>query len=136
METRWTLTPLSRVRCPYPLPNTFKEKALRTLKFIVDKQIIRKDDSCDFEGLVSGTEGYLKAQFSFSSEWNRCAKVAGFYSNNGIEYEPQALDSNNCCIIPSEALKRQSFNIKVFGKREGYMITTNKINIMQDGGRK
>lgn len=109
---------------------------MRTLKFIVDKQIIRKDDSCDFEGLVSGTEGYLKAQFSFSSEWNGCVKVAGFYSNNGVEYEPQALDNNNSCIIPSDALKRQSFNIKLFGKRDGYMITTNKINILQDGGRR
>lgn len=108
---------------------------MRTLKFIVDKQIIKKDESCDFEGLVPGTEGYLKAQFSFSKEWNGCVKVAGFYSNTGVEYEPQPLDSNNSCTIPAEALKRQSFNIRVLGKREGYMLTTNKVNIMQNGGK-
>lgn len=109
---------------------------MRTLKFIVDRQIIKKDPSCDFSGLIMGTKGYLRAQFSFSNEWNNCAKVVGFYSNSGVEYKPQVLDSEGCCMIPDEALKKQSFNIKLFGKRDGYFITTNKISVVQDGGRK
>jgi hypothetical protein len=107
---------------------------VRTLKFIVDRQIVKKDPTCDFSGLIKGTKGYLKAQFIFSSAWNGCAKVAGFSSNTGEEYKPQPLDENGCCLIPEDALKRQSFNIQVFGKREGYFILTNKINIVQDGG--
>ena len=39
---------------------------MRTLKFIVEGQIIKQDPSCDFTNLVPGTEGYLRAEFSFS----------------------------------------------------------------------
>jgi hypothetical protein len=109
---------------------------LRTLKFIVDKQIIKKDPSCDFSGLVRGTKGYLEAKFSFSPEWSGCVKVVGFFSGNGVEYKPQPLDKNGCCAIPDEAVKRQSFKIKVYGKKPNYFIQTNEITIIQDGDRK
>lgn len=109
---------------------------MRTLKFIVDKQIVKKDPSCDFSGLIKGTKGYLRAQFYFSKEWKDCTKVIGFYSATGVEYAPQMLDESCSCDIPEEALKRQSFNIQVFGKRDGFLITTNKLNIFQDGGLK
>ena len=39
---------------------------MRTLKFVVDKQIIKQNPDCDFSGLVPGTDGYLQAEFSFS----------------------------------------------------------------------
>ena len=39
---------------------------MRTLKFIVEGQIIKQDPNCDFSNLVPGTEGYLRAEFSFS----------------------------------------------------------------------
>jgi hypothetical protein len=107
---------------------------VRTLKFIVDQQALKKDPSCDFSGLIKGTKGYLKAHFVFSSDWDGCAKVIGFSSNTGVEYKPQVLDETNSCVIPEEALKRQTFNIQAFGKRDGYFILTNKISIVQDGG--
>ena len=107
---------------------------MRTLKFIVDQQIVKKDPLCDFSGLVVGTVGYLKAQFVFSKEWNNCVKVAGFYSANGEEYQPQVLDETGSCYIPEKALKKRSFKIQVFGKKEGYFILTNKVEIIQDGG--
>lgn len=40
---------------------------MRILKFIVDKQIIRRDPNCDFSNLVSGTKGYLKADKGLSN---------------------------------------------------------------------
>lgn len=107
---------------------------MRTLKFIVDQQIVKKDPSCDFSGLIVGTVGYLKAQFVFSKEWNNCVKVVGFYSANGEEYPPQALDETGSCYIPEKALKKQVFKLQVFGKRNGYFILTNKIEVKQDGG--
>ena len=39
---------------------------MRTLKFIVDGQILRQDPTCDFSNIVPGTEGYLIAEFAFS----------------------------------------------------------------------
>lgn len=108
---------------------------MRTLKFIVDKQIITKDPNCDFEGLVPGTAGYLKAEFSFSSEWVGTAKVAAFYSPMGREFTPQILTDGRTCMIPEEATKGGAFQIKIFGQKGDYRIESNKILVNQNGGK-
>ena len=106
---------------------------MRTLKFKVDGQIVTQDPTCDFSGLVPGTEGYLQAEFSFSPEWNGCAKVVGF-SFRKSEYPPQVLKNGKTCVIPSEALMKRSFEIQVLGKRKDFKIITNKVKVNQDGG--
>lgn len=106
---------------------------MRTLKFIVEGQIIRQDPSCDFANLVPGSEGYLQAEFSFSPEWAGCAKVAGFYSAMGKEYEPQILKDGKTCMIPSEALKKQIFKVQVVGRNQNVKFTTNKVAVSQNG---
>lgn len=108
---------------------------MRVLRFIVNDQIITQDPNCDFTGLVPGTEGYLQANFSFSPEWIGCAKVAAFYSPFGKEYPPQILKDGATCVIPSEALEKQSFKIQVIGKRKDVKLLTNKVVISQDGGK-
>ena len=108
---------------------------MRTLRFIVNDQIIEQDPSCDFSGLVPGTEGYLQAHFSFSPEWIGCTKVAAFYSSFGKEYPPQILKDGRTCMIPAEALEKQSFKIQVIGKRKDVKLLTNKVVVNQDGGK-
>ena len=108
---------------------------MRTLRFIVDDQIIKQDPNCDFTNLVPGTEGYLHAYFSFSPAWNNCLKVAAFHSPMGKEYPPQVLKDGHMCVIPAEALKFRKFCIKIIGKKDGYRINTNTITITQDGGK-
>ena len=107
---------------------------MRTLKFIVDGQIIKKDPDCNFDNLVPNTEGYLRAQFSFSREWDGCVKVASFCSAMGTEYPPQVLKDGRSCMIPAEALARYSYDVQVIGKKENYKISTNKITVLQEGG--
>lgn len=107
---------------------------MRTLYFNVNKQILDKDPNCDFDNLVPGTEGYLQASFSFSSDWNNCAKVIGFFSMMGAEYEPQVLKDGSTCIIPAEALKNRSFKIQVMGRgTNGVQLKTNKVVVTQSG---
>ena len=109
---------------------------MRVLRFIVDGQIIAQDPTCNFSGLIPGTKGYLQAEFSFSSDWNNCVKVAAFYSPMGREYEPQVLKDGKTCIIPAEALEKQTFKMKVIGRRgDDFEITTNKVTVSQDGGK-
>ncbi len=108
---------------------------MRTLKFIVDGQIITKDPRCDFTNLIPGTEGYLRAEFSFSPEWNNCVKVAAFWSAVGKEYPPQELKDGMSCMIPSEALKHYAFKVGVIGKSPTLKLITNKIAVTQDGGK-
>lgn len=108
---------------------------MRILKFIVDNQIIRADPTCDFSGLVPGTKGYLRAEFSFSPEWRGCTKVAAFWSMMGREYPPQILEDGKSCLIPEEALKRRTFKVQVIGKNSEVQLTTNKAVVNQDGGK-
>lgn len=106
---------------------------MRTLKFIVDGQIIKQDPNCDFSNLVPGSSGYLVADFSFSSEWDNTVKVAGFY-RNGRECPPQILKDGHSCTIPEEALTNRKFEISILGKNEKMKIITNTIEIIQNGG--
>jgi hypothetical protein len=109
---------------------------LRVLKFIVKDQIIKPDPSCDFSGLVPGTEGYLLAEFSFSPEWDKCVKVATFWSTMGKEYPAQLLKDGKACIIPAEALKRRIFKVQIIGKSaDSKRMTTNKVAVSQNGGK-
>ena len=107
---------------------------MRTLVFTVKNQIIQRDISCDFSGLVAGTSGYLKAKFTFSESWNGCAKVVGFFLKNGEELPPCTLSNDNTCVIPTEALKHHEFSIVLYGKNKSYTITTRPITIKQYGG--
>lgn len=106
---------------------------MRTLKFIVDKQIIKEDPNCNFDNIVPGTAGYLKAEFSFSEEWDNTVKVVGFY-RNGNECPPQELKDGKSCTIPAEALKGRKFGIEILGKNNDVRLTTNMIEIVQNGG--
>ncbi len=107
---------------------------MRTLKFIVDGQILKKDPNCDFSNLVPGSEGYVRVAFAFSPEWNGCVKVASFWSAMGKEYPPQVLEDGTSCLVPSEALERYSYDLSVLGKKEKYRIKTNVVRVVQDGG--
>ena len=102
---------------------------MRLLYFNVNAQKIEKDPNCDFTKLVSGTSGYLKAHFTFSSEWEGCVKIARFWRG---KQEHAVLLQNDECDIPTEALVGSTFRVSVLGQREDYRITTNEIPIRQE----
>lgn len=102
---------------------------MRILKFNVSEQLIEKDSSCDFTGIVAGTKGYLQAAFSLSSEWRGC-KMAAVFSCLGKEYPVPVIRER--CDIPDEALKWYSFGVRLVGEKEGYRITTNEIKVRQE----
>ena len=52
------------------------------------------------------------------------------------EYEPQALSDENTCVIPSEAFTRASFKIQVLGIGGRERFTTNKLVVLQTGGKR
>ena len=109
---------------------------MRVLKFIVEGHTIKPDPTCDFGNLIPGTETCVEARFSFSKEWNDCAKVAAFYSMLGMEYTPQPIKQNHTCMIPIDALRRHRFKIQVIGqnKKDDIKFCTNKLTVEQRGG--
>lgn len=109
---------------------------MRKLKFNVDNQIITRDPNCDFDNLIPGTKGYLRAEFAFTPDWNGWIKTATFYSALGIEYGTKELKDGKSCAIPTEALKRRAFKIRITGEKNGSTITTNKVVVQQRGGSK
>ena len=109
---------------------------MRTLRFIVNGNTIKPDPNCDFSGLFPGREPHVNAEFEFSKEWQSCIKVVGFWSMLDAEYTPQQLEDGFSCMIPTEALERPAFKMQVFGGRKGINLQTNKIVILQAGGKK
>ena len=105
---------------------------MRLLKFNVNAQRIQKDPDCDFDNLVAGTEGYLRAQFTFSQEWQDCLIVASFWRGKN---EHAVLVENGECEIPPEALVGATFHISLIGQRGDYQITTNKTIVRQEVSR-
>lgn len=102
---------------------------MRTLKFNVDGQTLRKDSDCDFSDLVAGTEGYLEASFKFSDEWNGCKKAVIFSNALGIGYPVPII--NNHCDIPKDALTDYYFKLHVVGVKDDYKLVTNDVRVNQ-----
>ena len=109
---------------------------MRVLRFIVKDQIIEKDPNCDFSNLVPGTDEYLRADFSFSPEWDGYAKQAVFWSMMGRLYPKPSMAGGASCMIPAAALKKMAFKVQVIGKKGDSKLTTDKLVIRQDGGKK
>ena len=109
---------------------------MRTLKFIVDGQTIKPDPSCNVSGLFKCKNSNVCAEFSFSSEWNGMTKVAAFWSMLDEEYQPQVITENKTCVIPSEAFTRAAFKIQALGIKGSKKLTTNKLIVLQTGGRR
>lgn len=108
---------------------------MRTLRFIVDNQIIRQDSNCNFDNLVPGSEEHIQAEFIFTKEWNGFDKVAAFYNNLGRELGAKALIGSRSCYIPSEALKQSVFKVQVIGANDNVKLRTNKVEVHQKGGK-
>lgn len=104
----------------------------RSLCFKVNEQTLQKDPLCSFDEIVSGTNGYLKAKFTFNRAWANCAKVAVFRKLL-VDY-PVVLIGDSCD-IPSEALDWDYFSVRVVGRKpDGFKLTTNEIKIEQIRG--
>lgn len=108
---------------------------MRVLKFLVEDKTIRPDPSCDFSGLFPGKEKQLRAEFTFSPEWNNRMKVVAFWSILNKEYEPKLLNDGGC-LIPEEALSKVAFKIQILGKHRGVKTETNCLTVYQSGGKK
>lgn len=101
---------------------------MRILRFIANGQSLMPDPECDFTGLVSGTSGYLHAEFVFDSEWTGCRVAASFFS---LDKEYPAIVENGKCVIPAEALSFRDFYVQLTGIRDGYKIITNRQIVRQ-----
>lgn len=104
---------------------------MRTLKFVVDEQSLRKDPACDFSGIVKGSKGYLQCSFSFSKEWTGCKVAASFWSYDK-EIDAAAV-IHGVCQIPDGVTDCRRFGVSLTGIKDGYRITTNKVWIGQEG---
>lgn len=104
---------------------------MRTLKFNVNDQIIKQDPACDFSNIIVGSSGYLKAEFSFSEEWDGFVRVAEF-RNYHHDKEPisVAIGKDNTCLVP-DVTNTTSWRVRVIGKRGKTFLSTNETRVIQ-----
>lgn len=101
---------------------------MRTLRFIVNEQNLSKDSSCDFTNIISGTRGYLEAEFVFNESWNMFGKVAVF---GALLQEYPVIIKNGKCEIPYQVLGGEKFSVYVVGSKDGKRITTDSVIVNQ-----
>lgn len=107
---------------------------MRTLEFILDKQILRKDPKCDYRNLILGTKGYLSFHFSFSKDWDGCNKAIQFLDKNDHEIDAFLLDDSDSITIPDEIAALQAISFRVHGVKNGYLIISSVITVYQKEG--
>lgn len=103
---------------------------MRTLEFNVNGQRLKKRSDCDFSGIVAGSVGYLRAKFHFSEEWKGCKKAASFW-RDGYEFAV-LLDEDDSCVIDSNALTEDHFQVSVTGVKHNYSIKSGKVKVRQE----
>lgn len=105
---------------------------MRTLCFIVDGQRLKPDPACDFGGIVSNIQGYLRARFRFSADWKGCKKAAIF---TGKDDEEAVAITGDCCMIPDSVLTGTVVQVSLVGQRGAVRIPTNTTEFIQKTGR-
>lgn len=106
---------------------------MRILKFTVNGQKILHNPKSNFKDLVPDSGEELIADFNFSSEWDNTIKVAAFYNADG-ECQPQELIDGMYCTVPEEAANAHWFRVRILGNKNGSLIMTNMIDVIQNGG--
>ena len=103
----------------------------RVLSFVVEGQTIKKDELCDFTGLVSGTKGYYQAKFTFDRTWKDYQKVAVFRTTAVKKYVPII---DGICEIPDEVTKGLLYYVSVVGVMDGVSLPTTEVFVRQKRG--
>ena len=90
-----------------------------------------------YSPVISRSQDYLQARFTFSCDWNNVQKIAQFVRDD-LKYN--ILLDGDSCFVPWELLKTSgTFTVTVWGNNypdeENIVITTNKlaITIQKDG---
>lgn len=105
---------------------------MRVLEFDVNGQNLSKSKNCDFSGIVHGSDGYLKARFTFSNDWSGMVKVAEFRTH--VSSEPVSIPIiNNECMVPADVTGGDRWYVKVIGKRGNILIPAGNCRVRQEG---
>lgn len=103
--------------------------SVHTLAFSVNKQTLEKHEG--FERLVAGTSGYLRAAFSFSSDWVIYRdRAAVFTGPGGLERRVDL--KNNTCMVPDDIAACMSFKVHVEGESPvGAVMRSGRVTVIQ-----
>ena len=103
----------------------------RVLSFVVEGQTIKKDEQCDFTGLVSGTKGFYEAKFSFDRSWKVYQKIAVFRT---IATKKYVLINDGSCMIPDEITDGLTYYVSVVGVMGDVSLPTTETFVRQKRG--
>lgn len=99
---------------------------MRTISFSITEQHITASPISD---LVGNTRNYVKAEFTFSSEWDDMLKVAIFTANSK-QYD--VIIENGECMVPGIAMSGEYFDVGVCGGADETRLTTDTCRVRVD----
>ena len=101
---------------------------METIKFTVKGQNLYPRST----KVIADSQGYLKAHFDFSDDWNGTGKYVQFKRAGGLFYD-EGLDNNNECMVPWELLVDKGIiRMNVYGAQSdpNKLITTADVEII------
>lgn len=103
---------------------------MRKLQFSINGQKLSK--SGDMSHIVRGSKGYLLCSFIFDSEDWTGYKIAAVFEVQDEEYAVPVSSSGEC-LVPDEVTDSSYFKLRLVGKKNDLMLTTNRVLISQEG---
>ncbi len=101
---------------------------MRNLRFKISGQQLEKDSGCDFIGIAKGTDEWLNIVMSFDATWAGMSKVICMRDSDGNETNKIV---NGSVTVPNSVTGGDFFSIQIFGKKDGKLVSTNKLFIDQ-----
>lgn len=105
---------------------------MKTLRFLVKGQMIKKDPAFPFYKMVAGSSNYYKAKFTMDASWTGYSCLAHFEADGYEKYVP-IIDGE--AAFPDEIMQYKKFFVSVIGRKGDSTLLTNKNRIIQIGGK-
>lgn len=103
---------------------------MKQLTFTLNGQRLSKKNISDFQNIQKGTKQYLMCSFDCSGEWKNMLKIATF---SVFAKKINVPIINNKCLVPDDITDWSAFELVVNGKKGVQIVTTNAVEIKQEG---
>lgn len=80
-------------------------------------------------GIVAGSEGYLRAEFDLSEDYEGCKVYATFRDSSGDEWAERVVDGS--CDVPAEVTGGRVWGMSLTAVRDGFRLDTNEVTVRQ-----
>lgn len=100
---------------------------MRKLRFMAEGMALSRVSPTT--GIVAGSEGYLRAEFDLSEDYEGCRVYATFRGDSGGEWAERVVDGS--CGVPTEVTGGRAWGVSLTAVSDGFRLDTNEVTVRQ-----